>query len=351
MRLHPRVISYNLDRFATALCQWTVDGLQAEDSEFAARYGPDWRTDWVEDTLARLTYLSQSVAVESPALFLDAVASSKVAAGGDERLVADIRRSLVCLRNVLAQEMPAGSLDIALDLLERAEERFDALTAFERALRTDGVLARTTLRYLEAVLEGDDAKAEDILEEAIRDGLEPAEVFETIVHPAQVEIGRMWMLGEVSIPEEHQATTIAVSALTRLLGRLPRAPQGTRSILVTSVEGELHDVGVRLVSELLRIAGWKVTCLGANVPVADVIECAKVQSPDVIALSVTSTLHVRACAETIDGLRDALPSCGPKILVAGRPFLIDTELWQRIGADAMATSATEAVTRVAEFST
>ncbi|MHC5004351.1 MAG: cobalamin B12-binding domain-containing protein, partial [Planctomycetota bacterium] len=89
--------------------------------------------------------------------------------------------------------------------------------------------------------------------------------------------------------------------------------------------------------------GWDVCLLGANTPEEALVDAVRTHQPDLLALSVISSLNVRAVGETIDRLK-ADPECsGVPILVGGPPFRLAPELWREIGADACAGSATESV--------
>jgi methanogenic corrinoid protein MtbC1 len=114
-------------------------------------------------------------------------------------------------------------------------------------------------------------------------------------------------------------------------------------MIATCVGGELHEIGVRMVADLFEMAGWDSYYLGANSPVQGVLQAIEDRQPDVLAISATLTVHVGQVREMIERVRAAHHEESPVILVGGYPFLLSTDLWQRVGADGFAPNAEQAV--------
>jgi methanogenic corrinoid protein MtbC1 len=74
----------------------------------------------------------------------------------------------------------------------------------------------------------------------------------------------------------------------------------------------------------------------------DILKAAREHKPDLIALSATMYLNVDSVARLIRALRQEDSLKGIKIMVGGRPFNLDPELWKRVGADGCARDALEA---------
>ena len=171
-----------------------------------------------------------------------------------------------------------------------------------------------------------------------------AEIMMSILQPAQIELGRLWERGEISIAHEHYTTAITQLSLSLLYPRLllNRTLLG-HSLVATSVGTEAHEVGIRMISDLMEQAGWRTTYLGADVPHSDVIESVAQHRADVLAVSATMAGHLRGVRELIALLR-ADPRChGVRVLVGGRPFTINSQLAAAVGADGWARGAPEAL--------
>jgi methanogenic corrinoid protein MtbC1 len=152
----------------------------------------------------------------------------------------------------------------------------------------------------------------------------------------------MWHANEISIADEHAATAITESILTVLAERqTPASPVG-RKVVATTVGGEQHSIGLRIVALAFELAGWDCLYIGADVPHPDVQAAVSQHRADVLAVSCTSRLHLRSVAELINLVRRADEN-PPKILVGGRAFIAFPELWGQVGADRVALDAFEGV--------
>ena len=174
-------------------------------------------------------------------------------------------------------------------------------------------------RYVQAQLHGDRTSALAIVQEAIGGAMSVAQVHLEIVQAAQYEIGRLWECNAISIATEHQATAISQLALAALYDRLPREAYNGKRVLLSCVEGELHDMGVRIAADFLEMGGFEVRLLGANVPARSLAERVEHHRPDLLALSATMSFHLPALQQAIEHVRRSAHAQVP-IVVGGRAF-------------------------------
>ncbi|MET0837963.1 MAG: B12-binding domain-containing protein, partial [Marmoricola sp.] len=127
--------------------------------------------------------------------------------------------------------------------------------------------------YLRAALGGRRDEAIGIIRDAMLDDTDVADIMLDILAPAQVELGRLWERGDISIAHEHYTTAITQLSLSLLYPRLllNRTLLG-RGLVATSVGSEAHEVGIRMISDLLEQAGWRTSYLGADLPHAEIID-------------------------------------------------------------------------------
>lgn len=172
-------------------------------------------------------------------------------------------------------------------------------------------------RYLEAQLRGDRQRAVQLLvDEGVRAGVSVSELLLRVITPAQREIGRLWEANEVSVADEHVATAISQLAMSHLYSY--SQPQGLRRehILIACVEGEWHDMGARVAADVLEHHGFSVCLLGPSVPVGDLVDRVRQESPDVVLLSITMSTHLPSLRSTFDTLTRCYPQLA--VLVGGR---------------------------------
>jgi methanogenic corrinoid protein MtbC1/DNA-binding XRE family transcriptional regulator len=177
------------------------------------------------------------------------------------------------------------------------------------------VLEQIRERYLGAALKGDGAAASFAVEEGLRRGCRVADLLLAVIGPAQRELGELWQGGHANVAQEHLGTQIALAQMERLRqeGR-PRARLGT-SVVVTTVEGEEHWLGARMMADLLALDGWDALFLGPGVPSRDLRSFVLQKKVDLVVLSVTMEEHLPRLQEAVAALRCL--ERPPKILAGG----------------------------------
>lgn len=185
--------------------------------------------------------------------------------------------------------------------------------------------------FLDAQLAGDRRRGlRVLLDQGLRAGLTVPDLHLGVIQAAQYEIGRLWEANVVSVAQEHVATAIAQLALSHLYGQLPRAPSVGRSAMVACVEGDLHEMGPRIVSDFLEMSGFDVRYVGANVPTDSLVERVRVERPHLVALSASMSYHLPAMLRAVESLREAAPDV--VIGVGGFAFAGDPDAATRAGA-------------------
>lgn len=198
--------------------------------------------------------------------------------------------------------------------------------------------------YLAALLSGRRRDAFAVIDTAVAKGVDITTAYIAIFQPALREIGRLWEENAISVADEHLATAITEAAMVRLFERSFREGRpGRPTIVAACVDTERHQVGLRMLCDLLEARGWDAHYLGASVPAAALVRMVEARRPAVVALSAALAPHVPRMRSMIADLRAACGAATPLIIVGGRPFLTDPALAGEIGADLTARDAAEAV--------
>jgi len=196
--------------------------------------------------------------------------------------------------------------------------------------------------YLHAQLASDRREAIRLLiDDGFNRGASVPSLLLDVIQPAQREIGRLWQENRISIADEHLATAISQVAMAHLYQLAPRGTALNRRILVACVEGERHDMGARVLSDLLDFEGFDVFFLGADVPVSSLVDKVHAARPDLVVLSMTMTFHQEALRRSVVAIREALPAV--PIAGGGHAFGWCPEL---AGELSLAVSGTDARTLV-----
>lgn len=197
-------------------------------------------------------------------------------------------------------------------------------------------------QYLAAQLSGNRREALRLLvDDALLRGIPLQDIHLEIIQPAQYEIGRLWQENHISVAQEHLATAISQLALAHLYRHLPRDPSNGKRIMVSCVEGELHEVGARMASDFLEMAGFDVHFLGANVPAEHLARMVDETRPDLLALSVTMSYHLPALRDAVKHVRQVAPAV--PIAVGGLAFSWAPGLESELGVSFLGKTARELV--------
>lgn len=204
-------------------------------------------------------------------------------------------------------------------------------------------MAQLAREYLESLLTGDRGHAARIVLEAVEDGTDIRDVYLRVLEPAQREIGRLWQVGEIGVAKEHFCTAVTQLVISRLSPMVFQTERNGRRMTAVCAGPELHEVGLRIVSDFFELAGWDTDYLGGFLPPADVVSMVRERPPDLLAISVTMRDHVESASELIRAVRSMDAANRPAILVGGYTFNAERALWREIGADGYGTDAGEAV--------
>jgi methanogenic corrinoid protein MtbC1 len=128
-----------------------------------------------------------------------------------------------------------------------------------------------------------------------------------VMVPAIKVVGDSWATGEVEIYEEHLFTEMMKSVVRQALAETYRSG-GKPRVMLTTVPGEQHSLGLLMVEALLRLGGAEVIAFGTEMPFQDIREAAEAHAVDVISLSFSASFKTEDAIVTLSGLRQVIPN-------------------------------------------
>lgn len=307
------------------------------------RYGTRGRELCLQDIRYHLSYLSEALSSRSPQLFTDYVEWAAVLLRSQGTPQEDLEENLGIIHEVLKERLPHGE-EILCEYLDPAVESVSRPTPLpESSLREEGTLRPLAEEYLEILLKGERDRAMDLIVGRVEEGTSIEEIYLGVFQPCLHEVGRLWQINEITVAQEHFFTASTQLIMSRLYPYMFRGPREGPSALATTVSGELHEIGVRMVTDLLEMRGWDTYFLGSNTPVNGLIESIRSFDIDVLLLSATISYHVGEVRRVIDEVRRSKGCENTRIMVGGRPFNVDHDLWAKVGADAYALDGRQAI--------
>jgi methanogenic corrinoid protein MtbC1 len=302
--------------------------------DLSSRFGPLGRQRCLEDARFHLQYLATALEAKSPALFLDYAGWTKVLLTARHIPQRDLVHNLEVTAEVL-QDLP-DAVEILYAAIEQLPSMPDDVAG---VLDPRAPLWTVSSAYLTALLAGDRGEALRLVMRALDEGASLRDVYRHVFEPVQQEIGRLWQLNQLSVAQEHYCTAATQHIMTQLYGRMFGGERTGRRAVAMCVGGELHEVGLRIITDLLELDGWQTWYLGASVPPAAAVQLCVDRKADVLLVSATLPPHISAVAEVIRLFR-ARPELGAaRVLVGGRAFHRAPDLWRTIGADGYGADA------------
>ncbi len=172
--------------------------------------------------------------------------------------------------------------------------------------------------YLRAILRGDRPAASRLVIEARNAGASVMDLYEEVIGPAMQSLGDMWYRDEVTVAQEHVATAVTELILTRcyewLLDDID--PEIYGSAVLACPGEELHQVGLRMFSDVLDAVGMDSYYCGPRTPAEEIPGIVGEVEARLLALSVSMPTHLPVLKATLQRVRQNDPRV--LILVGGR---------------------------------
>ena len=174
-------------------------------------------------------------------------------------------------------------------------------------------------RLQDALLKGQKAEVERLVDEALASGLTASKILNEGLITGMERLGEMFKNNEVFIPEvlvSSRAMQAGLSKLEPLLVKEKVEPRGV--VVIGTVKGDLHDIGKNLVAMMLRGAGYKVMDLGTDVSPEKFTEAARSGQATVVGLSAlltTTMVHMKSVVAALRSAGLTMP-----VVVGGAPL-------------------------------
>ena len=327
-----------------AYAAYAANDLLGSQPEAKVGLGADPFSVWQNWMAVRVEELAAAVAAEQPKLFTSQVHWGKAVLAARGVPVEHFRSALTGLKRVLANELPDQVQAIATQYLDETLDAFDEQPVDVRArVLPDTPHGRLASTYLLALLEGDRRRASRTILDAVDRPESVRDIYLHVLLPAQAELGRMWMTGEINVAEEHFASHTTKMVMGQLLSRAEFQPHNGKTVLAAAVAGNRHDIGLYAVADFFDMAGWRTIQLGADVPITDLAQAVECFDVDLVALSASLNVQLETVRSTIQAVRGGRRGDVVKILVGGLAFADSGNLAVEMGADGYAADPDEAV--------
>jgi corrinoid protein of di/trimethylamine methyltransferase len=193
------------------------------------------------------------------------------------------------------------------------------------------------------LIEFDEEGLRDAVQAALAAGLAPFTVVTLGMAEGMAEVGRLYEAGEFFLPQLVMAGATMKQGMAVLDPVLQSDGEGRSkgTVVIGTVQGDLHDIGKNIVKTLLEAAGFAVHDIGVDQPVLNFVDKARQANAQIVAMSALLTTTMPNMAKVVEALKEAGLKERVRVMVGGAP--ISREFANQIGAEGYAPDAVKAV--------
>lgn len=201
----------------------------------------------------------------------------------------------------------------------------------------------TLERYMRALLTGDRNECRTVIEETLQSGMTAHQVYMEIIWPIMVDIDKLYREDRIDSAQEAFASRINRTIVNQLQNKLPHRPLKNKKVAIVTETSEQAELGGQMINDLFESDGWNTRFLGGSVNHDDIMAFVHSYAPDILLLYGFNGKDAPTIRHLIDTIRNVNAFPEMKIMLTGGIFSRAEGLWEEIGADLYAETASEAV--------
>lgn len=315
------------------------------------KYGMTGKEKSLRDARYNLEYLADAIEAGIPEIFISYVDWLKVVLQKVNFDIYFLISHFELLHQALIDNLPDEQAVTANRYIEMAIKQLEYKAMPPKSmLDKSNPQYENAVQYMNFVLKGDRQKAVEFIINLAEKNIPLTDIYIHIFQTVQYEIGWLWQTNRITVAEEHYATAITQSVISQLYPYIFSTQKRGRTFIATCVNEELHELGVRMVSDFFEIYGWDTLYLGANTPVESIINMINKRKADLVGISATLTSHLKKVENLVTQIREDVKH-NIKIMVGGQAFTMAPQFWRQINVDAYAENAVQSVKKADELFT
>lgn len=192
-----------------------------------------------------------------------------------------------------------------------------------------------------AVLKGSKETIISEVDKALADGAEPDAIINDYLIPAINEVGELFNSKKYFLPQLIGSANTMKEAIDYLEPKMERKSAGgdMPTLVIATVEGDIHDIGKNLVVLMLKNYGYNVIDMGKDVKCEDIVDLAIKEGAAIIGLSALMTTTMMRMKDVVELCKEK--GCKSKVVIGGA--CITQSFADEIGADGYSKDAADCV--------
>lgn len=187
--------------------------------------------------------------------------------------------------------------------------------------------------FLQYLLNGYKNKARDLILNIYNNGMDIECIYFNILETALKEVGVLWEIGEIDVWNEHYISESILDIMREVKSYQKINDNKESSVICLTAGSEQHNIGIKMIADLLEVSGIKVIYLGSNLPTLSIINAIKSENPKYIAISVTISSNIESAKNVIKAIRTSFKNKAPLIIVGGMAFTNINDVCKETDAD------------------
>lgn len=307
-------------------------------------FGSEGRRLSVRDAGYHLPFLVEAVVSDDTDVFCEYVAWVKRLFRGlnfpDEVMIVTLECTAEVLKEMFDEKFYPVFMPFIDAGIQTMHEPLDEISSFIDTSTEAGKISR---RYTDALLDGDRRTASKIVMDAVENKMPVKDIYLQVFQQSQYEVGRLWLNNEISVATEHFCSASTQTIMAQMYPYIFSTNRIGKTLVAACVGGELHEIGIRMVTDFFEMEGWDTYYLGANSPAASILNAIDENEAHMVAMSAAMPYHRSLLRETIRKIRDSSAGKNVKIMIGGSALNFFGDGWSDFGADGYAPNASEAV--------
>lgn len=173
-------------------------------------------------------------------------------------------------------------------------------------------------KFFDAITKGNRKLGAEIAKKHGNSNEEIKFLYEEIIKSSLYRVGELWEHNLLSVATEHLATSVSESIMNELFENVISETRIEKTVVLGCIEGEQHQVGLKMVADVFEMHGWDSILLGADVPIQDLHSFLEQTNPDLLAITLSIYWHLPKLQKLIKDLQQKLPNL--QIVVGGQAF-------------------------------
>ena len=312
--------------------------------ELLVRYGQAGKDYCYNDAIYHIEFLVEALKMDHRGMYSNYILWAAAMLEYRNVPKSDLINNIQYLRQSLTEKFDSDLMhevdtyfEFATKALEQTSNIQDSFITEENPLKNE---AR---QYLQFLLNGQRISAKVLIDDLVKNKVSIKDVYKFIFQPTQYEVGLLWQSNKINVAHEHYCTAATQLIMSGLYSFIFSADRIGKTLVACSISGELHEMGIRMVTDFFEMEGWDTYYLGANMPDKQLIQSLIEHKADILAISVTLPTHVSTAANLIHQIKNNSSLAGLKVIIGGYPFLHNPGLWEKVNADGFAENAENAI--------